>query len=146
MTAGAHTLDNRALLDAADAELQRLRGVGAGAAEMLAALAATADRISGADTTVSILLLDQQGLLRNGASPGLPPDYLQAIDGLRPDPQVGTCAAAAATGDVVLTPDFMADTKWAELRHLPMALGFRSAWSVPIKGRSGQVLGNFGTY
>jgi GAF domain-containing protein len=59
---------------------------------------------------------------------------------------VGTCAAAAATGNVVITPDFQADDKWAELRHLPQSLGFTGAWSMPIVGASGRVLGTFGTY
>ena len=54
--------------------------------------------------------------------------------------------AAAATGSVVLTPDFLADDKWAELRHLPCALGFVGAWSMPIKSPSGAVRGTFGTY
>ena len=53
-----------------------------------------------------------------------------------------TRLAAAA---VVLTPDFCADDKWAELRHLPLALGFVGAWSVPIKSPDGRVLGTFGT-
>ena len=92
-------------------------------------------------------MLDAGGLLRNGASPNLPPDYLRAIDGLRPDAAVGTCAAAAATGAVVETPSFLADGKWAELRHLPMSIGFVGAWSMPIKSsRDGKVLGTFGTY
>jgi hypothetical protein len=97
-------------------------------------------------SVASILVIDEEGLLRNGASPRLPRDYLEAIDRLRPDPKVGTCAAAAATGCIVLTPDFRADDKWAELRHLPMALGFAGAWSHPIKGGDGRVLGTFGTY
>jgi GAF domain-containing protein len=59
---------------------------------------------------------------------------------------VGTCAAAAATGEVVVTCDFTADEKWAELRHLPLALGFVGAWSTPIKGGDGRVLGTFGVY
>jgi GAF domain-containing protein len=79
-------------------------------------------------------------------SPNLPADYLDAIDRLKPDPDVGTCAAAAATGTVVVTPDFHADDKWAELRHLPLILGFVGAWSVPIKTPDGRVLGTFGTY
>ena len=95
----------------------------------------------------SILVLDRYGLLRNGASPNLPRDYLNAIDRLRPDPAVGTCAAAAATGLAIFTPSFLADDKWAELRHLPLALGFVGAWSMPIKSKGdGRVLGTFGTY
>lgn len=112
---------------------------------VLSQLAALAESVS-PDTACSILLLDGQGLLRNGASPNLPADYLDAIDRLKPDPLVGTCAAAAATGEVVITPDFRADTRWSELRHLPIALGYHSAWSQPIKSPDGRVLGTFGTY
>ena len=59
--------------------------------------------MAGADTDSSILVLDEQGLLRNGSSPRLPGDYLQAIDRLKPHPEIGTCAAAAATGELVIT-------------------------------------------
>lgn len=104
------------------------------------------ESIAGEGAVVSILLLDEDGLLRNGSSPNLPADYLAAIDRLKPNARVGTCAAAAATGQVVVTEDFSADDKWAELRHLPTALGFAGAWSMPIKDRNGKVLGTFGTY
>lgn len=114
--------------------------------KILTGLVAAAERLAGGGAVSSILLLDKEGLLRNGASPQLPHDYLTAIDGLRPHPKVGTCAAAAATGSMVVTLDFMADDKWAELRHLPTALGFIGAWSMPIKNADGKVLGTFGTY
>lgn len=97
-------------------------------------------------TVSSILLLDDKGLLRNAASPKLPSDYLKAIDGLKPAANVGTCASAAATGEIVITEDFYSDSKWPELRHLPLSLGFKGAWSVPIKNSDGKVLGTFGTY
>lgn len=109
-------------------------------------IALSAETAAGYGTAVSILLLDKEGLLRNAASPQLPEDYLQAIDGLRPNANVGTCAAAAATGSVVLTPSFFADNKWAELRHLPLALGYVGAWSMPIKTGDNKVIGTFGTY
>lgn len=114
--------------------------------EILTSLVMVAEQVSGPRSAASILLLDADGLLRNGASPNLPADYLAAIDRLRPDAGVGTCASAAATGSVVLTPNFLADDKWAELRHLPLALGFVGAWSMPIKSAHGRVLGTFGTY
>src|SRR4030095_3373975 len=119
---------------------------GAKKLDILVFLTKSAEKAAGGDTVSSILLLDQEGLLRNGASRRLPHDYLKAIDGLKPDPFVGTCAAAAATGSVVITEDFSADNKWAELRHLPQSLGFSGAWSTPILGESGKVLGTFGTY
>ena len=114
--------------------------------EVLTHLAAAAEQIAAPGAVASILVLDERGLLRNGASPNLPADYLDAIDRLKPDAKVGTCAAAAATGEVVLTPSFLADEKWAELRQLPMALGFVGAWSMPIKDDVGRVVGTFGTY
>lgn len=119
---------------------------GAALRDVLAQLTAAIETRSSGKTTASILLIDREGLLRNGASPSLPADYLDKIDRLRPDPAVGTCAAAAATGKVVLTPDFEADEKWSELRHLPMAIGFRAAWSMPLTTDAGRVVGTFGTY
>lgn len=114
--------------------------------DILAHLASSAELASGPGVVASILILDDDGLLRNGASPNLPADYLDAIDRLKPDPNLGTCAAAAATGKVVITRDFCDDDKWAELRHLPMALGFAGAWSLPIMSPRGVVLGTFGCY
>ncbi|HEX2861117.1 MAG TPA: GAF domain-containing protein [Lacunisphaera sp.] len=114
--------------------------------ETLGCLVSAAESIGGPGTVSSILVVDDEGLLRNGASPNLPDDYLRAIDRLKPHPRVGTCAAAAATGAIVITPDFNADDKWAELRHLPRSLGFFGAWSMPIKASNGRVLGTFGTY
>ena len=128
------------------AAIERSLRDGATRCELLTRLARAGEDLAGPGSTVSILVLDRDGLLRNGASPDLPADYLAAIDRLRPDPRVGTCAAAAATGAVVVTPDFRADDKWAELRHLPLALGYVGAWSQPIKSPDGTVLGTFGTY
>lgn len=115
--------------------------------EILTCLVNAAETVSGPRSVVSVLVLDENGLLRNGASPKLPRHYLEAIDGLKPDPGIGTCAAAAATGRMVMTPSFLADGKWAELRHLPLSIGFVGAWSMPITcGVGGNVLGTFGTY
>jgi GAF domain-containing protein len=130
----------------AAAQVQRMLKAGAPRREILTRLATAGEALAGPGATVSILVLDEDGLLRNGASPNLPLDYLDAIDRLKPDARVGTCAAAAATGSPVITPDFYADDKWAELRHLPHSLGYVGAWSMPIKSPDGAVLGTFGTY
>lgn len=130
---------------AADDVMQML-AAGTPCGDILTLLAKEAEVLAGPGAVASILVLDEDGLLRNGASPNLPADYLAAIDRLAPSPGVGTCAAAAATGNAVMTPDFRADDKWAELRHLPLSLGFLGAWSMPIKSAEGMVLGTFGTY
>jgi GAF domain-containing protein len=131
---------------AATLRIERMLEEGAPLRDMLATLTSTAETVSSSRTVSSILLLDAEGLLRNGASPNLPADYLDKIDRLKPDANLGTCAAAAATGQIVLTPSFLDDRRWAELRHLPLALGFLGAWSMPIKSADGRVLGTFGTY
>jgi GAF domain-containing protein len=136
--------ESRYVLVAA-ARAERISQDGAPLREVLAQLATAVETLARGRTVASILLLDRDGLLRNGASPNLPADYLHAIDRLKPNPRVGTCAAAAATGEIVETPSFYHDERWAELRHLPLALGFLGAWSMPIKCH-GRVLGTFGTY
>ncbi|GAB3648800.1 GAF domain-containing protein [Ramlibacter alkalitolerans] len=140
------TADERLLVLAAYERAQALLEAGAPLREVLAQLTSAIEALGQARTVSSILVLDREGLLRNGASPNLPADYLDAIDRLKPDARVGTCAAAAATGEIVDTPSFLDDLRWAELRHLPLALGFLGAWSMPIKNGEGRVLGTFGTY
>ena len=136
----------RSLLLLARERILRMIDDGRPLRDILGHLATTVEALAEGRTVASILVLDREGLLRNGASPNLPADYLDAIDRLKPDPSVGTCAAAAATGNTVLTPSFYDDARWAELRHLPLALGFRGAWSMPVKSSEGRVLGTFGTY
>ena len=131
---------------AAAEEAREMLHAGVTGDEILTMLVNAAEDVAGGSAVCSILVLDKEGLLRNAASPNLPADYIAAIDRLKPNPGVGTCSAAAATGSVVVTRDFQADDKWAELRHLPMSLGFNGAWSMPIKTADGTVLGTLGTY
>lgn len=137
--------DRKLVLAGRERAYELLHG-GAALRDVLAVLTTVTEALAKSRVVSSILVLDREGLLRNGASPNLPADYLDAIDRLKPDPQLGTCAAAAATGEIVDTPSFYDDQRWAELRHLPLALGFVGAWSMPIKSRDGRVLGTFGTY
>lgn len=129
-----------------DAVLARLHA-GHPVLAVLDDLAHVADRAAGAGTAASILVLDRAGRLRSAAGPRLPRSYAQAVDGIQPDPDVGTCAAAAAIGEEVVTPNFMECGKWRELRHLPLALGFVGASSRPIRSLvDARVLGTFGMY
>jgi signal transduction histidine kinase len=119
---------------------------GAPLTTVLSHLVQTVERESGGDTVASIMLLDECHRLRNGAAPSLPDHYLIAIDGLPANPTLGTCCAAAALGEPVITPDFAASSSWDGISHLPLGIGFRGAWSMPIKSRDRSVLGTFGTY
>jgi hypothetical protein len=135
------------IVDDACARAEKMIVAGEPRGAILGCLIAAAEQVGAPRAVSSILLIDEQGLLRNGHSPGLPADYLAAIDRLKPNPRVGTCAAAAATASMVITKDFLSDDKWAELKHLPISLGYVGAWSMPImSASSGAVLGTFGTY
>jgi signal transduction histidine kinase len=139
-------VDRKTLLLGAQKRALEMMLQSAPLAEVLTHLAGAVERLAEHKVTASILLLDDEGRLRNGGSPSLPAHYLNAIDGIAPDSGVGTCAAAAAMGEVIITPSFDADPRWKSLKHLPMALGFVGAWSLPIKSPEGDVLGTFGTY
>jgi signal transduction histidine kinase len=119
---------------------------GAPLSEVLTYLTRVIERQSDEQVVAAILFLDAEGRLRNGASPSLPHDYVAAIDGLKAEPHVGTCSAAAATCRTVVTPDIENDPGWAAIKHLPLNIGLRAAWSQPITARDGRVLGTFGTY
>ena len=142
----AVSAESRALLEQVQARAQGMIQARAPLRDILTVLATASEAASHGSTVASILVLDGDGLLRNGASPNLPADFLDAIDRLKPAADVGTCAAAAATGEVVMTPSFNDDRRWAELRHLPHSLGFLGAWSMPIKSPAGLVLGTLGSY
>lgn len=127
-------------------EVEKMISEGRSQGTVLRRIVKTAESFIRKNEVCSILVIDENGLLRNGASPGLPADYLAAIDKLKPDSKIGTCASAAATGQMVITPDFLADDKWSELKHLPISLGYVGAWSVPVKDAQGKVLGTLGIY
>lgn len=123
-----------------------LRAQGASVREALTYLTGVVEDEASPDAVASILVLDAESRLQTAAAPSLPAEYSSAINGLQASPYLGTCCAAAATGQVVLTPDIDADPQWASLKNLPLALGLVAAWSQPILGGDGRVLGTFGTY
>jgi PAS domain S-box-containing protein len=120
---------------------------GAPLEEIFTRLIQTVEAEASGRAVAGILLLDPDGRrLRHGAAPSLPAAYNTAIDGVEIGPLLGTCCAAAYRGEVVITPDIASEAGWATLKHLPLELGFRAAWSMPILSASGKVLGTFGTY
>jgi PAS domain S-box-containing protein len=133
------------LLDAQKQALEMVI-VGSPLAEVLEHLARIVERQSANSSIASLMLLDDQGRLHNGAAPSLPEDFIQALEGIEADESIGTCSRAAATGETVITPDIAADPKWQDLKHFPLRFGWQSAWSMPIVASDGRVLGTFGTY
>jgi diguanylate cyclase (GGDEF)-like protein len=94
-----------------------------------------------------VVLLDRESsTLHPGAAASLPPHYFEAIDGVVIGPNVGTCGAAAWSGDLTITEDIADDPKWVPVRDLALNAGLRHCWSMPIKAPDSEVLGTFALY
>ena len=136
--------------DPASASLLTLKA----AAQAAAGASTVADYLQDATERMSLLvgsascslLVVRDGHLWLMGAVGLPRDYLDAIDGTRVGPDVGTCGRAAALGRACVTPDIHQDPNWTDFRDLADAAGLRACWSVPLKGSDGSTLGTFATY
>ena len=95
---------------------------------------------------VSIMLLDADYHLHLVSGPDLPPDYRNAIDGIKADLEVGSCGHAARSGELVIAEDLSTHPYWQAFRELTQAAGLGACWSLPFKDESGQVLGTFAVY
>mgnify|MGYP006196498159 FL=1 len=98
-------------------------------------------------TFSSILLTDAEGKhLLNGAAPGLPAAYSEAVHGMAIGPQEGTCGTAAFRRELVVTEDIARDPNWERFRSLALGHNLRSCWSLPLLSYQGSVLGTFALY
>jgi DNA-binding CsgD family transcriptional regulator len=94
----------------------------------------------------SVLLLGQDGRMRHAAAPSLPRAYLNAIDGLKIGPAVGSCGTAMYTRKTVIVSDIATDPRWSAYREPALQHGLRACWSAPIISPHGKVLGAFAMY
>ena len=93
----------------------------------------------------SVLLLDDDGVLRHGAAPTLPSAYSDAIDGLVPGPLAGSCGTAVHLGRQVVAADVSSDPRWEPFRDLAVEHDIGACWSSPIRSRS-RIVGTFAVY
>ena len=98
------------------------------------------------DVTPSLVRIDCDNRMRHVAGRGLPPGYVDKVDGLPMGPDIGSCGAAGHLGRPVLSQDLETDPNWAPYNQLPLAAGLRACWSSPILGKDGRTLGVFAFY
>jgi len=98
------------------------------------------------EVVVSILQVDDHGMLHSLASPRLPHSYTSQLNGVLIGPNVGSCGTAAWRKQPVLVTDIATDPLWAAYKHLILPLGFNVCWSMPILQKDGKVLGTFAFY
>jgi PAS domain S-box-containing protein len=95
----------------------------------------------------SILLVDAEGQhLRPGAAPSLPDFFNEGIYPVAIGPRVGSCGAAAYSGERVIIDNIQAHPNWRSVWELAARAGLAACWSQPIIGAAGQVLGTFAIY
>lgn len=95
----------------------------------------------------SILLLSSDGkVVRHGAGPSLPPEFVKAIDGLPIGPKAGSCGTAAYLKKQVIVSDIENDPLWEDYKGLALPLGLRACWSTPIISKDDVVMGTFAIY
>ncbi len=95
---------------------------------------------------VSVLFVDEAGRLRHAAAPNLPVRYVEAIDGLKIGPLVGSCGTAAHTGKTVIVADIATDPRWKDFKEIALQDGLQACWSTPVRGSDGGVLGTLALY
>jgi two-component system sensor kinase FixL len=95
----------------------------------------------------SILLLSADGMhIRHGAAPGLPDEYVKAVNGAPIGPRNGSCGTAMFLRKPVVVTDVLTDPLWGDYRELAQRLGLRACWSTPILSPQDEVLGSFAIY
>jgi len=120
---------------------------GASLKELLDNLTASIERIE-PGTICTVLLLDEEErrYLLKGSGPSLPPEYLNAINGLEIGPDVGACGSAAFRNETTVVEDIATDYRFTGAKDFVMGFGLRSCWSVPIRNSRNKVLGTFAMY
>ncbi len=129
---------------ASTSDVLALIATGAPLTEVLTTVALAMERRE-PEVICSILLLED-GRLRDGAGPSLPPTYRAALDGIKIGLGVGCCGEAAFTGRSAVANDIAKDPRWAGYRTLASEAGLRACWSTPILAATGEVLGTFALY
>ncbi len=95
----------------------------------------------------SVMLADErEGVLNMAAAPSFPREFREAIDRFPIGPACGVCGTAAFRRERVIVTDALTDPLTAPFLDLVEAYSLRAAWSEPIIGSNGDLLGTFALY
>ncbi|MEB3043836.1 putative bifunctional diguanylate cyclase/phosphodiesterase [Rhizobium mulingense] len=93
-----------------------------------------------------MLVDDTKSQLRCVAAPNLPAAFTKLLDCIPVGERAGSCGTAVYRREAVVVSDIMHDPLWDEYRHVPLAHGLRSCWSMPILSHQNNVLRTFALY
>jgi len=113
---------------------------------VLEAIAEVIERVI-PDSYCAINLLDNEAqVLRFGAAPSLPREFVAAMDHAPVGIRFGSCAAAVFLARQVTVADIEADAFWEFRREAAEHAGLRAAWCAPIVASDGPIVGTFSAY
>ncbi len=96
------------------------------------------------DSVASIMLYSEdRSHLNVVAAPSIPQDAIEALNGLVPGAQAGSCGTAVFTESPTIVCNTLIDIRWAHLKDFARSTGIRACWSLPIKVNDGEVIGSF---
>src|ERR1700733_1445952 len=95
--------------------------------QVLNALTAAIERMA-LDCYCTVLLLDEEGKqLWEGSGGGLPPAYMQGVNGLEIGPEVGACGSAAFRNETTIIEDIAHDRRFlGPARGFVLSFGLRA--------------------
>lgn len=88
----------------------------------------------------------KNGRLYGWVAPSLPKDYLEQIEGIKIDNNMGSCGTAAFLKQTVIVADIAEDAKWDGYQEIALAHNLLACWSRPIINSAGKVMATFGMY
>jgi len=95
----------------------------------------------------TILLLDHERKhIQQAFGHSMPASFLHAFNGMAIGPNVGSCGAAAHSGQPVYIADIATHPNWAPFRDTARSAGLASCWSQPVLLPDGHVAGTFAVY
>ncbi len=93
-----------------------------------------------------LLLRENKKGIKTLAAPGLPKEYLKAIDSMQIGPKAASCGTAMFRKKPVYVSSIETDPLWKDYKEVALKNNLRACWSIPIINAQHEVLGSFATY
>ncbi len=111
--------------------------------DILARLCKMAEQIV-SDAVASIMMLDpEDGRLYVLQAPSIPQEAIEALNGLTPGPDAGSCGNAMHQQKPQYVSSIRTDQRWDAVRGFAERFGLGACWSMPIQSASGEIVGSF---
>lgn len=96
------------------------------------------------DAVASIMLFDpSRSHLVVRSAPSIPQEGIEALSGLVPGPDAGSCGTAVYSKEPVYVENIPSDPRWADLCSIAERFNLKACWSNPIFAANDSVLGSF---